>query len=86
MATPSGPLPTGMPQEDQARALLRSHPGDGLEAWLADQPWRVTLDGSWLVEAERGGWTYRVEGLPGEAVRVVARAPGAGAVTSWLVV
>ncbi len=86
MVTPRAPVPTAMPLERQARALLRSHPGDGLEAWLADQPWRAAPDGSWLVEAERGGWTYRVEGLPGEAVRVVARAPGAGAVTSWLVV
>ena len=44
------------------------------------------MDGSWLVAAEREGCTYRVEGVPGEAVRVVARAPEAGAVTSWLVV
>ena len=86
MVTPRAPVPTAMPSEGQARALLRSHPGDGLEAWLADQPWRPAPDGSWLVEAERDGWTYRVEGLPGEAVRVVARAPKAGAVTSWLVV
>ncbi len=82
MAAPRGPMPTGMPQEDQARALLRSHPRGGLEPWLAGQPWRAAPDGSWLMEAERGGWTYRVEGLPGEAVPVVARAPGAGAVTS----
>jgi hypothetical protein len=76
-----------MPLEGYARALLRSHPGDGLEAWLADQRWRVSLDGSWLVEPGRYGWTYRVEGVPGEAVRVVvARAPEAGALTSWLIV
>ena len=86
MVTPRDPVPTAMPQEHQARALLRSHPGDGLEAWLADQRWREVMDGSWMVEAEREGWTFRVEGVPGEAVRVVARSPGAGAVTSWLVV
>jgi hypothetical protein len=91
MLTPRDPVPTAMPQEHQARALLRSHPGDGLEAWLAEQRWREVMDGSWLVAAEREGWTYRVEGVPGEAVpgeavRVVARSPGAGAVTSWLVV
>ena len=86
MVTPRDPVPTGMPLEGQARALLRSHPGDGLEAWLAEQRWRQVMDGSWLVAAEREGWTYRVEGVPGEAVRVVARSPGAGAVTSWLVV
>ena len=86
MITPRDPVPTAMPQELQARALLRSHRGDGLEAWLADQRWREVMDGSWLVEAEREGWTYRVEGVPGEAVRVVARSPEAGAVTSRLVV
>ena len=75
-----------MPPEGQARALLRAHPGDGLEAWLAEQRWREVMDGSLLVEAEREGCTYRVEGVPGEAVRVVARSPEAGTVTSWLVV
>jgi hypothetical protein len=86
MATPRDPVPTAMPPEGHARSLLRAHPGDGLEAWLAEQRWRAALDGSWLVEAERDGWTYRVEGLPGEAVRVVERAPEAGDVTSWLIV
>jgi hypothetical protein len=38
------------------------------------------------VEPERDGCTYRVEGVPGHAVRVIERAPGAGAVTSWLIV
>ncbi len=86
MVTPGDPVPTAMPLEGQARALLRAHPGDGLEAWLADQRWRAVLDGSWLVEPDRDGWTYRVEGMPGETVRVVARAPDASAVTSWLIV
>ena len=86
MVTPRDPVPTPMPQEHQARALLRSHPGDGLEAWLAEQRWREVMDGSWLVAAEREGCTYRVEGVPGEAVRVVARSPEAGPITSWLVV
>ena len=86
MVTPRAPVLAGIPPESQARALLRSHPGDGLEAWLADQRWQSAQDGSWLVEPARDGWTYRVEGLPGEAVRVVARAPAAGAVTAWLIV
>jgi hypothetical protein len=87
MVTLRASVHTAMPLEGQARALLRSHPGDGLEAWLAEQRWRAALDGSWLVEpADRDGWTYRVEGVPGEAVRVVARAPEASSVTSWLVV
>ncbi len=78
--------PTDMPPEGQARALLRSHPGDGLEAWLADQRWRPALDGSWRVEPERDGCTYRVEGVPGQALRVIERASGAGSVRSWLIV
>ena len=86
MVTPRPPVPTAMPLEAQARALLRSHPGDGLETWLAEQRWRAALDGSWAVEPDRGGWTYRVEGVPGEAVRVVARSSEAGALTSWLIV
>jgi hypothetical protein len=77
--------PTEMPPEGQARALLRGHAGDGLEAWLAEQRWRAALDGSWLVEAERGGRSYRVEGMPGQGVRVIERAAAAGAVTSWLI-
>ena len=86
MVTARAPVPTGMPLEGQARALLRSHSGDGLETWLAAQRWRAALDGSWWVEPDRDGWTYRVEGLPGEAVRVIERAPGTGSVTSWLIV
>ena len=85
MVTPRAPVPTAMPLEGQARVLLRSHPGDGLEAWLVDQQWRAAPDGSWLVEPDRDGWTYRVEGVPGEAVRVVARSPEAGPVTFWLI-
>ena len=70
----------------EARTLLRAHPtADGLEPWLADQPWQAAVDGSWRVTREREGWTYRVEGLPGRAVRVVARAPESGSVTAWLV-
>jgi hypothetical protein len=86
MVTPRAPVPAAVPLEGQARALLRSHPGDGLEVWLADQRWRPASDGSWLVEAAREGWTYRVEGLPGDAVRVIERAPGTASVISWLVV
>ena len=86
MVAPRDPVPTAMPLEDQARDLLRSHASDGLEAWLANQRWRAVPDGSWLVEPERDGSTYRVEGVPGEAVRVVARVSKTGSVTSWLIV
>jgi hypothetical protein len=71
--------------EAQARAMLQAHPGDGLETWLADQPWHEAEDGSWRVEPDRNGWTFRVDGLPGQAVRVVARAPEAGPITAWLI-
>jgi hypothetical protein len=71
--------------ETQARAVLRAHQGDGLEAWVADQPWQAAEDGSWRVAPNRDGWTFRVEGVPGGIVRVIARAPEAGAFTSWLV-
>jgi hypothetical protein len=75
-----------MPPEGQGRALLRGHPGDGLETWLAEQRWRAALDGSWVVVPARDDRTYRVEGVPGRrSIRVVERAPKAGAVTSWLV-
>jgi hypothetical protein len=70
--------------EQQARARLRAHPGDGLETWLADQPWRATQDGSWLVEADRGGRTYRIEGILGGSLRIVEHAPD-GAITPWLI-
>ncbi len=76
-----------MPLEGRARAVLRGRAGDGLEAWLADQRWRAALESySWLVEPERDGRSYRVEGMPGRGVRVVERASAAGAITSWLVV
>jgi hypothetical protein len=79
-------IPASVLPEADARTLLRACPaGDGLEAWLADQPWRAAIDGSWVVEREREGWTYRVEGVPGRAVRVVAHAPESGPVTSWLI-
>ena len=85
MNTPPNPDPTDAPLEGEARALLRGHPGDGLEAWLADQRWRAALDCSWSVEPERDGRTYRVETVPGEAVRVVERTSEAGTVTSRLI-
>jgi hypothetical protein len=76
---------TATVSEPQARVILQTHHSDGLEAWLADQAWHAAEDGSWRVEADRDGWTYRVEGMLDRAVRVVARAPGDGAVTSWVI-
>lgn len=76
-------IPVTVIPESHARTQLRGHPGDGLEAWLADQSWRPAEGESWWVEPARDGWTYRVEGLSSQSVRVVARSPS-GAVTSWL--
>jgi hypothetical protein len=86
VSSDSSAIPASVLPEAEARSLLRAHPaGDGLEGWLADQPWHAAIDGSWRVERDREGWTYRVEGVPGGAVRIVAHAPGSGAVTAWLV-
>ena len=79
------PIPVTVIPEGQARALLQAHQGDGLEAWIADQPWQAAEDGSWRVEPDRDGWTFRVEGMPGGTVRVIARAPETGPVTAWLI-
>ena len=79
------PIPAAVISEGEVRAVLRAHQGDGLEAWVADQPWQAAEDGSWRVEPSRDGWTFRVEGVPGGTVRVIARAPEAGPVTAWLI-
>jgi hypothetical protein len=79
-------LPAKVVPEAQARDWLRTHPGgDGLEAWLAEQAWQAVEDGSWRVKSDRDGWTYRVEAMLDGDLRVVARAPEAGPVTSWLI-
>ena len=79
------PSVSALVSEGQARDLLRAHPGDGLEAWLADQPWQAAEDGSWRLESARDGRIFRVEVVSGQIVWVVERAAAAGAVTSWLV-
>ena len=79
------PIPATVIPETQARAVLRAHQGDGLEAWVADQAWQAAEDGSWRVEPDRDGWTFRVEAVPGGTVRVIMRAPASGPITSWLV-
>ena len=79
------PIPASVMPESQARAVLRVHQGDGLETWLSNQSWQAAEDGSWRVAPDRDGWTFRVEGVPGGSVRVIARAPKAGPVTAWLI-
>ena len=79
------PIPSTVIPETQARAVLRAHQGDGLEAWVADQAWQAAEDGSWRVEPDRDGWNFRVEAVPGGTVRTIARAPEAGPVPAWLI-
>ena len=70
--------------EAEARAALRAFDGIGdIEPWIAGRPWQAA-PGGWTVAGDLQGWRYRVEDVPGLAVRVVERTPGA--VTSWLIV
>ena len=58
--------------ETEARVLLRNWAGDGLESWIAAQPWRPTPDGwevlpnldGWLLEVDLDGWLFEVEPVP----------------------
>lgn len=50
--------------EPDARDLLRHWPGDGLEAWMADQPWRAVPSG-WALVGEFRFWQFKVETIPG---------------------
>jgi hypothetical protein len=70
--------------EAEARDLLRAfNTSDKLEAWIADQPWRMTPDG-WTVATELDGWRFRLMQVPG-GLRVSASAPGGGRPAVWSV-
>jgi hypothetical protein len=61
--------------EAEARALLRSHEGvDGLEPWMAAQPWRPA-SGGWQLFRDIDGWRFRVEPTE-DGLRLIATAPG----------
>jgi hypothetical protein len=69
--------------EDDARALLQAWDGDGLEAWIADQPWRATSNG-WEVVPDWDGWRFQVEQAP-PRLRLRSSPPGSAAPAEWLV-
>jgi hypothetical protein len=66
--------------EAEARTLLRgSDVFDGLETWIADQPWMAGPEG-WLVVPAHKGWRFRVAPVPGDpgGLHVVATPPSGG--------
>jgi hypothetical protein len=69
--------------EAEARDLLRNcdwPSDDGLEAWMADQPWEIA-PGGWTVTDELQGWRFKVEPTP-EALRLTAWPPS-GSPAAW---
>jgi hypothetical protein len=49
--------------EAESRDLLYAWDGDGLELWIAAQPWRPTPTG-WEVLADLQGWRFVIEQAP----------------------
>jgi hypothetical protein len=69
--------------EAEARDLLRDWDGDGLEAWIASQPWRPTPTG-WAVLPDLNGWRFVIEQAP-PRLRLRSWPPEAAAPAEWLV-
>jgi hypothetical protein len=69
--------------EDNARVLLRAWDGDGLEAWIAAQPWRPTSVG-WEVLPEMDGWRFVIEQAP-PRLRLRSSPPETAAPAEWLI-
>ncbi len=69
--------------EDEARALLRRGDREGLEAWIAAQPWRPTLNG-WEADSDLAGWRFSLRILP-DGVWITSTPPGKALATGWLV-
>ena len=68
--------------EADARALLRDCGGfGGLEAWIAEQPWKV-VPGGWTVAGSVRGRSFRLEPF-GSGLRITAIAPGGGTPGDW---
>jgi hypothetical protein len=61
--------------EPEARDLLRRWLGDGLEAWMADQPWQAA-PGGWTLVGEMEFWRFTVDTIPG-GLLLSAWEPGA---------
>ena len=72
-----------MMTEDRARVVLAAFDSfDGLEAWIAEQPW-LAVPGGWVVPEPRHGWRFRVQVVPG-GIRVSAFEGGAEP-AAWVV-
>ena len=69
--------------ETEARVLLRNWAGDGLESWIAAQPWRPTSVG-WEVLPEMDGWLFEVEPVP-PRLRLRSSPPNAASPAEWIV-
>jgi hypothetical protein len=65
--------------EIEARALLRNS-DDGVEVWMADQPWEVA-PGGWMVTSELQGCRFTVNPIS-EALRLTAWPPS-GLPATW---
>jgi hypothetical protein len=71
--------------EEQARKTLYQGTRDGLEAWIAGQPWMSTLDGGWDVESGCDD-SLRFHVRPvAQGLRVTASYPGGIQMMGWLV-
>ena len=69
--------------EPEARILLQDWRGDGLERWIAAQPWRPIRNG-WEVATTLMGWLFRIEPIS-PRLRLWAFPPENGASAVWLV-
>lgn len=68
--------------EEEVRGLLRAAAGaDGLETWIADQPWQTTLAG-WTLPADLEGWCFRLMRIPG-GLRISLTTPQGGVREAW---
>lgn len=64
----------------EARDLLRRAGYDGMDAWIAAQPWQV-MPGGWQVPGMHG-WRFRIEVAGAGRLRVMANTPG-GDPAAW---
>ena len=77
-----GPAAGHVVTEAEARDLLRDCGGfGGLEAWIAEQPWRAA-PGSWTVAGRVRGRSFRLEPFGG-GLLITAVTPGGGAPGEW---
>ena len=69
--------------EADARDLLYAWDGDGLERWIAAQPWQPTSVG-WEIVPDLNGWRFVIEQAP-PRLRLRSSPPASAVPTEWLV-